>query len=48
MTVGKEIVGRPVETPAEFYDAISRAEGPVELTVMNLEGHEDRVTLDVK
>ena len=29
--------GRPVTTPAEFYEAMAKADGPVELTVHNLE-----------
>ena len=40
--------GRPVTTPAEFYDAMAKADGPVELSVLNLEGREDRVTIDPK
>ena len=40
--------GRPVTTPAEFYDAMAKAEGPVELSVLNPEGREDRVTIDPK
>ena len=35
-------------TPAEFYDAMAKAEGPVELSVLNPEGREDRVTIDPK
>ena len=42
------VAGRPVTTPAEFYDAMAKAEGPVELSVVNLEGREDRVTIDPK
>ena len=37
---------KPVTTPAEFYDAMTKADGPVELSVLNLEGREDRVTID--
>ncbi len=40
--------GRPVTTPAEFYDAMAKAEGPVELSVLNPEGREDRVVIDPK
>jgi len=40
--------GRPVTTPAEFYDAMAKAEGPVELSVLNPEGREDRVTIEPK
>jgi serine protease Do len=43
-----QVGGRPVTTPAEFYEAMTRADGPVELTVLNLENHEDRVTIDPK
>ena len=39
---------RPVTTPADFYDAMAKADGPVELSVLNLEGREDRVTIDPK
>ena len=42
------VAGRPVTTPAEFYDAMAKADGPVELSVLNLEGREDRVTVDPK
>ena len=40
--------GRPVTTPAEFYDAMAAATGPVELRILNLEGREDRVVIDPK
>ena len=41
-----QVAGRPVKTPAEFYDAMAKAEGPVELTVLNQENRQDRVTID--
>jgi serine protease Do len=40
--------GRAVTTPAEFYDAMTKAAGPVELTVLNQENRQDRVTIDPK
>ncbi len=40
-----QVGGRPVTTPAEFYDAMARAVGPVELTVLNQESREDGVTI---
>ena len=40
------VAGQPVKTPAEFYDAMTKAEGPVELTVLNQENRQDRVTID--
>jgi serine protease Do len=40
--------GRAVTTPAEFYDAMTKAVGPVELTVLNQENRQDRVTIDPK
>ncbi|HVS33993.1 MAG TPA: PDZ domain-containing protein, partial [Gemmataceae bacterium] len=40
--------GKPVNTPDEFYAAIPPAAGAVELTVANLENHEDKVTLNLK
>ncbi len=43
-----DVNGRPVTTPAEFYEAAAKAAGSVELTIVNLEGREDRVTLDLK
>jgi S1-C subfamily serine protease len=38
----------PVTTPAEFYQAMKQADGPVKLTFRNLEGREDSVTIDPK
>ncbi len=43
-----QVDGRPVKTPAEFYDAMTKADGPVELTVLNQENRQDRVTIDPK
>ena len=43
-----QVNGRPVTTPAEYYDAMAKTAGPVELTVTNLEGREDVVKLDLK
>ena len=40
--------GRAVTTPAEFYEAMTKAVGPVELTVSNQENQQDRVTIDPK
>jgi len=40
--------GRPVTIPAEYYDAMAKASGAVELTVTNLEGRQDVVKLDLK
>jgi serine protease Do len=40
--------GNAVTTPAEFYAATSQAAGAVELTIANLENHEDKVTLNLK
>jgi serine protease Do len=43
-----QVGGRPVKTPAEFYDAMTKAGGPVELTILNQENRQDRVTIDPK
>jgi S1-C subfamily serine protease len=40
--------GKPVATPAEFYQEMDHAAGPVELTVRNSDDREERVTLDGK
>ena len=40
--------GQPVTTPAEFYAAVAKADGPIDLMVTNLEGREDHVKLDLK
>jgi serine protease Do len=47
-TVITQVDGRAVTTPAEFYDAMAKAVGPVELTVLNQENRQDRVTIDPK
>jgi S1-C subfamily serine protease len=47
-TVITHVGGRAVTTPAEFYDAMAKAAGPVELTVLNQENRQDRVTIDPK
>jgi serine protease Do len=43
-----QVAGQLVRTPAEFYDAMAKADGPVELTVLNQENRQDRVTIDPK
>jgi serine protease Do len=40
--------GHAVTTPTEFYDAMTKAKGPAELTVLNQEDRQDRVTIDPK
>jgi S1-C subfamily serine protease len=47
-TVITQVDGRAVTTPAEFYDAMAKAVGPVELTVLNQENRQDRVAIDPK
>jgi S1-C subfamily serine protease len=39
---------RPVTTPAEFYQEMARAQGSVDLTLINFEGRSERVTLDTR
>jgi S1-C subfamily serine protease len=39
---------QPVNAPAEFYQEMAKADGPVKLTFLNPEGGEDHVTIDVK
>ena len=43
-----QVDGRPVRTPAEFYAAMTNADGPVKLTVLNQENRQDYVTIDPK
>jgi serine protease Do len=43
-----EVNGRAVATPADFYDAMAKADGAVELTITNLEGRQENVKLDLK
>jgi serine protease Do len=40
--------GRPVKTPAEFYEAMAKADGRAEITVLNSGGREERVTIDTR
>jgi serine protease Do len=40
--------GRRVTTPAEFYDAMGRADGRAELTVLNSDRRPERVTIDTR
>jgi serine protease Do len=40
--------GKAVTKPAEFYEAMAKASGAVELTVVNLEDREDRIVLNLK
>jgi serine protease Do len=47
-TVITQVDGRAVTTPAEFYDVMAKAVGPVELTVLNQENRQDRVAIDPK
>jgi S1-C subfamily serine protease len=39
---------RPVKMPAEFYREIENLKGPVELTLLTPDGHEEHVTIDGK
>ncbi len=45
-TVITRVNNQAVTTPAEFYQEMDRATGPVELTFLNPEGQDERVTLD--
>jgi serine protease Do len=47
-TVITRVNNRAVSTPAEFYQEMDRAAGPVELTCSTPEGAEERVTLDAR
>jgi serine protease Do len=47
-TVITQVNGRGVNSPAEFYAEMDRAAGPVVLTLLNAEGHEERVTLETR
>ncbi len=47
-TVITRVNNQPVTTPAEFYQEMDRAAGPVELTFRGLEGNDERATLDNK
>jgi serine protease Do len=44
----RRVNGREVLTPAEFYEAMDQARGSVELTLINGDGLEEHVTLDVR
>jgi S1-C subfamily serine protease len=43
-----KVNGRAVHTPDEFYQAMDKAEGRVDLTLVGPDGREERVTLDNK
>ena len=47
ITSSRSVNGKPVTTPAEFYEAMPKT-GSVKLTIANLEDREDVVTLDLK
>jgi S1-C subfamily serine protease len=47
-TVIKSVNRRPVLTPAEFYQEMDRSAGPVELTVVNSDGGQERLTLETR
>ena len=47
-TIITKVGSQKVTNPAEFYRALEKADGPVELTLATLEGGENRVTLIVK
>ncbi len=45
-TVILRVNDKPVTTPAEFYEEMDRAAGPVKLTYLNSDRQEERITLD--
>jgi serine protease Do len=47
-TVITRVNGRAVNTPAEFYEAMAAARGPIELTLINTEGGDEPTTIDNK
>jgi S1-C subfamily serine protease len=47
-TVITRVNNQAVSTPAEFYQEMDRAAGPVELTFLNPDGNDERVTLETK
>jgi serine protease Do len=43
-----QVNGRPVRSPAEFYEAMAKADGRAEITVLNSRNEPERVTLDTR
>ena len=43
-----EVNGRRVKTPAEFYEAMAKAEGRARITFLNSDNREESVTIDTR